>query len=202
MLEDKGEVQQLTLDRIRPSRGGNRAVVTRLEREANSLIHEYTVGPIGTEVTSRLKAIAKTIKEKHRYLKQVDEQIYDRSATQKLEKEIIDSSEWDTKIYELSEKISDFLREKVSGSIAQESLTENAASPAPFGLGIFSPRAQHNASSPSRSNHSESDSGVRLPQINLQKFNGDVTRFNSFWQSFEFAVHNNTDVPKIGKLNS
>jgi len=88
----------------------------------------------------------------------------------------------------------------VSGSIAQVSLTENAASPVPLGLGIFSPRAQHNASSPSRSNRSESYSGVRLPKINLQKFNGDVTRFNSFWQSFEFAVHNNTDVPKISKL--
>ena len=78
-------------DRIRASRGGNRAVVTRLEREGNSLMHEHTAGPIGTEVTSRLKSIAKTIKEKHRYLKQLDEQIYDRSATQELEKEIIDS---------------------------------------------------------------------------------------------------------------
>jgi len=88
----------------------------------------------------------------------------------------------------------------VSGSIAQVSLTENAASPVPLGLGIFSPRAQHNASSPSRSNRSESYSDVRLPKINLQTFNGDVTRFSSFWQSFEFAVHNNTDVPKISKL--
>ena len=83
----------------------------------------------------------------------------------------------------------------------QVSLTENAASPAPLGLGIFSPRAQNNASYPSRSNQSEPYSGVQLPKINLQKFNGDVTRFNSFWQSFEFAVHNNTDVLKISKLN-
>ena len=41
MLEDEGEVQQLTLDRIKASRGGNRAVVTRLEREGNSLIVDH-----------------------------------------------------------------------------------------------------------------------------------------------------------------
>ena len=55
MSEDEVEVQQLTLDKIRAVRGGNCAVVARLEREANSLIHEHTVGQIGTEVTSRLK---------------------------------------------------------------------------------------------------------------------------------------------------
>ena len=43
--------------------------------------------------------------------------------------------------------------------------------------------------------------GVKLPQINLLRFNGDITKFNAFWQSFECAIHRNRSVPIVNKLN-
>jgi len=43
--------------------------------------------------------------------------------------------------------------------------------------------------------------GVKLPKINLLRFNGEITKFNAFWQSFECAIHRNSSVPAVNKLN-
>ena len=43
--------------------------------------------------------------------------------------------------------------------------------------------------------------GVRLPKINLPTFNGEQTQFQSFWQSFDCAVHSNEGISKVHKLN-
>ena len=42
--------------------------------------------------------------------------------------------------------------------------------------------------------------GVKLPKINLLHFNGEITKFNAFWQSFECAIHRNSSVPAVNKL--
>ena len=48
-------------------------------------------------------------------------------------------------------------------------------------------------------------SSVRLPKLQLQSFNGDLTKWTSFWELFECAVHANdelSDVEKFNYLNS
>ena len=40
-----------------------------------------------------------------------------------------------------------------------------------------------------------------MPKSNLPHYNGDVTKFNAFWQSFECARHKNEHVSTINKLN-
>ena len=44
-------------------------------------------------------------------------------------------------------------------------------------------------------------SRVRLPKLQLRSFNGDVTKWTSFWQSFEAAVHKNDDISNVEKFN-
>ena len=41
----------------------------------------------------------------------------------------------------------------------------------------------------------------RLPKITLPRFNGDVTKWNTFWDSFDSAIHSNTDIANIDKFN-
>ena len=53
----------------------------------------------------------------------------------------------------------------------------------------------------SNSNVEQNVGGVKLPKINLLRFNGEITKFNAFWQSFECAIHGNSSVPKVNKLN-
>ena len=42
---------------------------------------------------------------------------------------------------------------------------------------------------------------ARLPKLTLRNFSGDAMSWQSFWDSFEAAVHNNEDVSKVDKFN-
>lgn len=42
---------------------------------------------------------------------------------------------------------------------------------------------------------------VRLPKLTLKKFDGDITAWTSFWDSFESSIHLNTDLTDIDKFN-
>ncbi|KRZ71288.1 hypothetical protein T10_10420 [Trichinella papuae] len=45
------------------------------------------------------------------------------------------------------------------------------------------------AGSPQKFETTEVDPNVRLPRLELPKFDGDVTRFHEFWDQFEMSVH-------------
>lgn len=42
---------------------------------------------------------------------------------------------------------------------------------------------------------------VKLPKLDLRKFDGDISKWPSFWDAFESSVHNNTKLAPIDKLN-
>ena len=42
---------------------------------------------------------------------------------------------------------------------------------------------------------------VKLPKLQLRSFNGDLTRWTAFWESFESAVHNNSELSEVEKFN-
>ena len=41
----------------------------------------------------------------------------------------------------------------------------------------------------------------KLPKLHINKFSGDVTRFRSFWESFDSAVYKNPTLLAIDKFN-
>ena len=43
-------------------------------------------------------------------------------------------------------------------------------------------------------------SKVRLPKLEVQKFNGDIIKFRGFWDQFQSAIHNNDDLSDIEKF--
>lgn len=42
---------------------------------------------------------------------------------------------------------------------------------------------------------------VRLPKLTLRPFDGDLTSWPTFWDSFESAVHTNDDLSAVDKFN-
>ena len=48
----------------------------------------------------------------------------------------------------------------------------------------------------SHQNHS-----IKLPQIDIKKFSGDVTEWQTFFDSFEVVVHSNSKLSSIEKMN-
>ena len=68
-------------------------------------------------------------------------------------------------------------------------------------------------SSGSGDNHSESHSSTsqvpartsqakaKLPKLTLPKFRGEFTKWNTFWDSFQSAIHDNPEISKVDKFN-
>ncbi|XP_065068226.1 uncharacterized protein LOC135693624 [Rhopilema esculentum] len=121
---------------------------------------------------------------------------------EEIEKEIEEASDWETKINEVIAKIDEFKR----GSYGPSPASSRRSSIQAFSQSEERSQHENILSLPAqnlnrRSEESNVGAGVKLPKINLPRFNGDVTRFSSFWQSFECAVHNNGSIPTINKLN-
>ena len=49
--------------------------------------------------------------------------------------------------------------------------------------------------------HSVGQFVSRLPKLTLPKFNGDPLQFQTFWDSFEAAVHNNESLTGVQKFH-
>ena len=41
---------------------------------------------------------------------------------------------------------------------------------------------------------------VKLPRLTLHKFDGEITKWNAFWDSYDSAVHSNRDLSEIEKF--
>ena len=44
-------------------------------------------------------------------------------------------------------------------------------------------------------------SKVKLPKLSLKRFNGDLTRWIAFWDSFESSIHHNADLSDVERFN-
>ena len=53
----------------------------------------------------------------------------------------------------------------------------------------------------SRNKDEVNDSHVKLPKLELQKFNGDILVFQEFWDSFESSIDSNAKLREVDKLN-
>ena len=42
---------------------------------------------------------------------------------------------------------------------------------------------------------------IKLPMLVLKRFNGDITRWCSFWDTFETAIHKNLKLATVDKFN-
>ena len=44
-------------------------------------------------------------------------------------------------------------------------------------------------------------SRLRLPKLTIRPFDGDVTKWTSFWDSYESTIHTNMDLSEVDKFN-
>ena len=51
-----------------------------------------------------------------------------------------------------------------------------------------------------QSTSGSAESHLKLPKLELPKFDGDVLKFQNFWDQFEAAVHDNDNVPAVQKF--
>ena len=206
MITDENQQVQHGIERIRKVRGGHRAVVKKLGREACRLIKEHGEQR-EKDLISRLHSIEITLNEKRILLDKLNDQVLEQCEETDIEKEIEETTELWTLINEWIDRIKQFKNNGNKGikeSVPLQSL-ETTDTPIVSQQEETQDVAQQNENlNTSVSNESTSSrifSGVRLPKINLPRFNGDITKYQNFIQSFKCSIDENETLSCVNKLN-
>lgn len=68
-------------------------------------------------------------------------------------------------------------------------------------LKVNSPDNHLNSSSDTSLSSANENKHVKLPKLNIEKFNGDCTEFYSFYNTFKVSIHENCSLSKTEKFN-
>ena len=196
------------LERLRRLRGGQRGATTKLIQSAKDAIKQH-IGNLNVDVLAKTNAMCVQLKEKRQILQQLDNQILGKCPSADIDGEIEEATDVSTRIIEITTKLEDFAlgnyatrHEQVIN--ATPKTPTPAASNITTGPNSLTPtREMSSPNSLDRSNIENSNfrQQVRLPKINLPIFNGDITRFQSFWQSFKCSIHEKETISEVHKMN-
>ena len=111
----------------------------------------------------------------------------------------------------LEEKLEDItiLDREIVALIDGEELTKEIEEADAFKENIFRALAkidsnlrEHSRTEASdRPSRASASSQAKLPKLELRPFNGDVTQWMTFWDSFKSAVHDNSSISDVDKFN-
>ena len=175
------------------ARGENCAAIARLEKEILQLKDKE----LTAKLSVRINSIALSVSQKQQFLTGLDEKILEKIPLEQMDKEIDDSMEWDIRISTLLQHIEELKKPRLSQPSVPSTQTTSETQPSPaIGASAISEVESQNRSFSSVS----STNGIRQ-RIELPKFNGDITKFNTFWQAFNCAVHSNDTIAEVDKFN-
>ena len=181
------------IERKRAIRSANRGVLTKYMKEAI----ERMSGEVDQSKLDRLTTLNKLLNEKLALVIKLDSEILEECDIKDIGKDIEESEEIKSRVYETKNKIEQLFAKKhqaktsnespvsVSTEITTESVIEHSS---PETNPVSMPMAQFVQK-------------TRLPKLSLPRFNGEITKFRTFWDSFQSAVDNNPNLTPIDKFN-
>eukprot|EP00795_Rhopilema_esculentum_P015014 gene15014-6173_t len=113
---EAGRIENGNMERLKRTRGGNRAVITRFEREATLIIRDHG-DALTTEILAKLDSILSVLQQKRRLLCNLNDEILAKCHIDEIEKEIEESAEIDVKIEEIISRIGACKRGTVVGAL-------------------------------------------------------------------------------------
>ena len=142
--------------------------------------------------TEKLRAWKITLDGKKNTLNKLDDAILEDTAPKKIEEEINEASEF-------AEHIN---RAIVRTDVALETIKKRTTDTEVGSNNLSSVTSNPN---PSTVSTNTSDSmpklQAKLPKLTLERFSGEPTKWQSFWDSFESAMHDNKNVAAVDKFN-
>ena len=156
---------------------GHRGFVTRIFNSVSGLLEEGKV--------PRLESVKRTLEEKMSLLQRLDDEILGLKEEQEICNEIERSSDIRLNIQETIFQIDSKLKET---SISEERFSGNSANSNvnDFLENLFEGRNNSNG---------------KLPNLSIKCFNGNPIEFQSFFDSFQAAIHENNSLKNITKYN-
>lgn len=168
------------LDRLRATRGGNRGVITKYTKEVIELLKGE---PINKD---RLRTVNDLLNEKLAVVKKTDEEILEVCDTKDIEHEIEEAEEIYSRVLDVKQAIS-------KAEHSEQSLGATA-------LHVNNTEKTEETETVNNNNNNH-QTKTKLPRLNLQKFEGNSTKWDSFWDSFKSVIHDNAAISTIDKFN-
>ena len=160
-------------------RNGHRLVLRNNISKARELLPQPKA-EITEEARLKLEAIKKLVECKHTTLEKVNGEILEHCDSDSVEKEIVDCGELESEIEEIICLITHVLSK-------QTHQTVTVASPA-------------NTERSSNIHTSKDNIKVKLPKLELPSFNGDITQWTGFWESFSSTIDKCDSLADIDKF--
>lgn len=123
----------------------------------------------------KLAQLKLSLHEKLDTLKQLDSEVVDLTPEEGLDEEIEQADGYKDNVYRALTMIDKALKPK--------------------------PRPSDCASTPMSPTVTPHVNRVKLPKLSLPHFSGDITKWDTFWDSYESAIHKNDDLTDIDKFN-
>ena len=175
------------LEKLKKKRRTYRATTTKTVNKIDDILKQEDVDVI------RIQQLLSDIREKLGTLKELDDGIleimFENNDDEACEKEAEEANE---------------IREKVTYNIflLEEALKKNSSS-----TPQTKPNLQRSSSLESVSSIESSTSSargyhrkVKLPQLELKKFSGNIPEWQEFWDGFKSAIHDDEDLAKVDKF--
>ena len=188
-------------------------MVSRFLNEASSLMEQK----VSAKGLSRLKTLHEHLAGKMAILQELDDKIVDACPVGEIEDEIVCDAELSDKIGEARKEITEFCNKaNVTNPVVASppSLPEgDKPESLPGQQQETDSRLDTVTTTPTTTETMTTDSVItvtpisqpkpmpKLPKLIIPKFNGDVKRFRSFWDSFDSAINKNPSMSAVDKFN-
>ena len=179
MLTQSREGMAERLAKRKRIRAGHKSLVTRILGQLDDLLG--AADPASAVDVAKLTQLKFSLQEKLDTLKRLDKEIIDLLEEDKFEDEIQQADSFKEGIYSAMVKIN------------QLSLTAPVP-PSPCPTPHTDDPAHAHAAVELRGHR------VKLPKLTLRAFNGDITTWTTFWDSYEAAIHKNSELSDIDKF--
>ena len=209
-------MEEENIERLKAKRRGHRAVTTKLIHEAKVI---FETPDVSTLNHSRLKIINNLLAEKEKLLQEMDDQVLSVCKVEEIEKKIEDSDVIRSRILEVKGRIECLDISKLSASVNTSPTTIDdlpQQQEVNAGQGMPSQDEEQQGQTEGLQTSVPSGGGVsqgdglplasaimtpKLPKLVLQKFNGDITKFRTFWDRFDSSVNKNPNISPVDKFN-
>lgn len=164
------------LARKKKVRASHKSSATRMVSKVEDL-----VSSADTTDTSKLNQLNMSLREKLEEIKVLDGDILSLVEDSELENEIAQADLYKERLYSTLILIEKATRPRAAVSTVTPSTSSTTTGPP-------APSSTH-------------INKVRLPKLTIKPFNGKLTAWPPFWDSFKSAIHENPDLSKVDKFN-
>ena len=175
------------LSRLRRKRAAYRTYVLKTLKSVDDLLQDCNASNKG-----KLKAFRDVLNEKLGVLSELNTSILDQVEDDEIDKEIEETSDMKGDIQERIVNIELVIR---SDSSSSENEDEGGS------LYAATSVSSSNKSSAKKKDAKQIAQTVKLPKLVIKKSGGNHAEYQSFWDSFDAAIHSNKSLNDIEKLN-